>query len=444
MALLIIFSGNWDRLAIQWEFLFGRVEPFDIEGMLHYPYGRSDFAHSGGGLLYGTHHVSDNGLVGETFQEMVEGASYVLDLDAGTLFVNYERFWTVDLSKLEGRDPESVFHFLSNYPFYKNDEVPPGVTRENAHEQDYNVALNAGLAALPSVEQAPLAAASTTPVVEEPSGRMSYAHQAPVEGATWLVRVHPADFVLVRMLSQAIQQTARVRPEFEPLVDLLRVERVQDHVGLVVEKVPGNLLRELEALGEGMVQAFGALTATLDPDGGHTIKSSNATVSSSGWIGAGPDVDDGFDDLINSRFPRPKAEDLSAPFSFERREQLRDQWIAELRNGTAGDRDRQIDSLRSEAFLALATFDPKAYAQLSTPEVLALIGPIAEQLDGVYELAVPMARVESMINAQGLRDRYNALPQEARDLLQVGMTTLARHEFHLAMGLPTARRSRSP
>lgn len=421
------------------------LEPFDIEGMLHYPYGRSDFAHSGGGLLYGPQHVSDSGFVGDDFQEMVKNACYVLDLDAGTLFVNYEKFWTVDLTKLEGRDPESVFHFLGNYPFYENEDlIPEGITRENAHTQDYNVALNTALAALPSAEDAPTPA-DVSPAALPDLARSSLVAPENEDGSTWLVRVHPADFVLVRMLSQVIQQTALVRPEFQAVVDLQRVERSEDNVGLVVEKVPGHLLHELQALGDEMVRAFGALTATLDPDGGHSIKTPHASIVSTGWSGGGPNINDDEDDvLFDSGLSRPKAEELSGPFSFEQREQLRSQWISELTSGTAGDPDRQRDALRSEAFLALATFDPSAYAQLSTPDVTALIGPIVDQMEGVHELAVPMARVESKINAQGLRDRYNAMPQYARDALEVGMNTLARHEFHLALGLPTARRPRSP
>jgi hypothetical protein len=430
------------------------VEPFDLDGLLHYRFGRPDFAHSGGGLLYGTTHVRDSDFFDESSND---DCDYLLDLDAGTLTQTWGACWQLDLNVLEGRNPDAVFAYLnSTHSFAKANGT--GVTRATAAQQDYNIALNATLAGLPARDE-PWPVASPSPAVDssspttpfpwpgrfgEPTGTHAQPPAAPTPtpppvSTSWMVRVHPDDFVLIRALNQILQQAATAQPELQALLPLLRVERNEAHVGVVLESLPEGLEARLRPVGEAMVQAFGAQFATLSSDGSYSLSHPGGSIVSTGHMGFGGEEDE---EGWGPQVPQPS--DLSSPFSMDKRQALRQQWIDTLLAGTAPDPAAVVQSLQSEAFLALALFDVDAYAQLTKPELIGVLGPASQWGQGAGELAAQMAHVETQFSPGSAAVRYQALPQEAKDQLLSDMDTVSRHAFGLALGLKAAPRRKGP
>ena len=199
------------------------VRPYDLNGLLHYEYGTPDFAHSGAGLLYGSTHIDQSGFFDP--KDRRSSSDYLLDLDAGTLQMNYGRRWTVDLAALAGKDPDAVFQALAEYEYDAGDEDDTKVAVDGAIDQPHNQDLQATLAQLP--DYVPSAPAPV--LVRMPPAAMDMDIDESAEQVkAIMIRVHPDDFVLIRLLSQDFHQAARFH------ADAPRVA----HVRTVTEKTP--------------------------------------------------------------------------------------------------------------------------------------------------------------------------------------------------------------
>jgi hypothetical protein len=249
-------------------------------------------------------------------------------------------------------------------------------------------------------------------------------------------RFHPDDFIFVRLTSQAFQQAARATqdPDIVALVDGMKIERNEAHVGLVFERVPGELGPLLSAVGEQLVASFGGAYISFGADGGFFIRHSGGGYASSGSIGF--EGDDDYDS------PSINPAELSAPFSFEKRMTAREGMINELLGGSE---DAALkEQLLAERFIAIVALDPEAYAQVNERvDLVERLGVTANNDQGMGTIAAAMAQIEGLINPDNLRERWAAMPVTAQSKLMEQFDTVDRRQFEGCLGI-SVRRPKGP
>ena len=420
----------------------------DLEAMLHYDYGIPDFAHAGGGLLFGSKHIEGDAWCGNPRQE----SDFILDLDAGTLKVNYGGQWAIDLAALADKDPDAVCAILSEYDYEVEEEDLADTVKVYGSDMKvasaeqaaaFSKALNDALAATPVFEHPPIGAVAQ--VVDNDASALDEDFDPTARGARgvatnqkMIYRFHPDDFLFVRLTSQAFQQTARATQsgDWIALVEGMKIERAQDHVGLFLDVVPARLARTLEAVGERLVANFAAVFTAVHPSGGISVRHQGGGYASSGSIGCFGGDDDEFGDEGNGNLPNPN--DLSDPFTFERRAEVRQEWIDDLLGGNT---DEALKSqLRGERMIALVALDPDAYKQiLGRSEVADLLDVAAQDDQGLGEIAAGMAQIEAIFNQGNMRQRWDEFPGGEQLNLLAKFDVLGRRQFEGSLGLPSRR-----
>ena len=393
---------------------------FDLDGLLNYKYGTPDFSHHGGGLIFGPRHVNGEAWVGNNPRN---DADFILDLDAGHLFVNYDPKWCVDLNALDTKDADAVFDFLSTFDFdVDEDDVvrdPLPLSSGNPYSA-LNRPLNEALSALPDFDPQAIETAAEV-------GSPITSSSTDVNDDTVIYRFHPEENFFVRLLSQAFQQAA-IRtgdPNLATLVSGLQVENASDHCGLVLQKVPVAFEQLLSDVGDHLIKDFGAIYVHLSASGGVSVRHSGGGYSSSGSLGIGSIFAENDDES-------PDPATLTPPLSMEERAARRQQWI-----DAPQDADVARQALQSELWIALVSFDVQAYTQIMDAANAGVISNVSiDELDeGSAGLASSMAKVEDLFNREGLRERFGAMPSEARALVTSNFDLMARHQFDAVMGL---------
>lgn len=387
---------------------------FDLEAMMNYPHGIADFAHHGGGLLFGACHIHLNGWITDPRTE----ADFVLDLDANTLSAKDDGAWTINLTDLADKDPQAIADFLNSFNFHINEEL--------ASDKDFNpsLLLNKELRALPDFSPDTVLSGNEAPAAASVSTNVD------VSGDTMIYRFHPNNFIFVRLLTQVFQRAAldTNNPNWEAVVAGLQVERSDEQCGVVLTCVPKGLENVLTQVGELLTSNYGTQVVNLGASGGISVRHAGGGFASTAGFGGMGGI---FGDDDNDERPDPAT--LSAPFTFEERIQRRQNDIDLLRINS-NPQSQQL--LASELFIALLSFDPQSFEQLTAPDVRPLLGSldIQDLPEGEAELAATWAQVESLVNPEGLRARYNALPEEARTIISAPLSPLARRQLNNAVG----------
>lgn len=404
-------------------------EPYDLDGMMHYDYGIPDFSHSGAGLLYGAKQLNDS-----DFCHNAQDADFILDLDAGTLEMNYSEHWTIDLAALEDKDPDAVNDILREFEFNTPEEelaetksTPYGEMRVSSPSQraEFNKKLNDAVAKATAFD--PDAAPTNAP-----RGPVAFGGGDVENGSQVSFRFHPDDFVLARLTAQSFQQAARAqqRPAIDELVANMKIERNANHCGVFFEQVPSEMTQIIGAVGDRLVANFGAVATTMHPSGGFSVRHPGGGYASSGWACS----DGGMDPEPNEHAPNPS--DLSAPLSFEQRIENREKWIDAVIAGTA--EEGISANLSGERLVALTAIDPESLAQIARlPD--GLIQMEADDYQWAANILSKLSQVEAIFNRENMAERWKAMPEDARSGLMTNFDALARRQFESSLGI--SRRS---
>ena len=427
------------------------VAPFNFDELLDIRYGIRDFTSGAGGLLYSKTHVHDAGFFNEG-EPLEESSDFILDLDAGTLLVNYGKYWAIDLAELSGKDPQAVLDFLGVFDF--DDPDTPGINRQNALSQDYNQELNEELRGLPARDvstPAPVKSALSSMPAVRSGGGMAHSSQMTI------FRFHPDDLFLVRLLSQTIQRVAEdpMAPDaMKALAGELMVERANEHCGLVIKEVSPSLVPLFNSLGEYVAQALSSQVVHLGQGGGLQLFNSgfsSIAFCSSFHTGDGTPEEFSENDMFAGYSPDPAS--LSSPFTPEHRKKVRATMLDIVKNGEGDKHESAIAMLRSEASIALVSLDPNASALLFDPALAEVLGPPDEyaKMLGVCKLIVDFMKIECFLRSSytesaniAVRDRFNAMPEHVKDAILSNLDRIDQHDFMSILGTEVPRKSRRP